>query len=48
VTTGTESCNPPQDFVFFDSPVFFVGIPMQYVEFEKATLRAYGQSKLGT
>jgi catalase len=48
VTTGTESSNPTQDFVLFDSPVFFVGDPMQYVEFEEATLRAYGKSKLGT
>ena len=37
-----------QDFVLFDAPVFFVGNPIQYVEFEDATLRAYGKSKLGT
>jgi len=37
-----------QDFVLFDAPAFFVGNPIQYVEFEEATLRAYGKSKLET
>ena len=32
---------------YFDS-VALLGNPIQYVEFEEATLRAYGKSKLGT
>ena len=48
VPTGIESQSTTQDFVLFDTPVFFVGNPIQYVEFEEATLRAYGKSKLGT
>jgi uncharacterized membrane protein len=48
VAAGTEPQTPIQDFVLFDAPVFFVGNPMQYVEFEEATFRAYGKSKLGT
>ena len=34
-----------QDFVLFNAPAFFVGDPIQYVEFEDATLRAYGKNK---
>jgi uncharacterized membrane protein len=45
---GAEKGIAAQDFVLFDSPVFFVGNPIQYVEFEEATLRSYGKSKLGT
>ena len=48
VPAGPESQTQTQDFVLFDTPVFFVGNPMEYVEFEEATLRAYGKSKLGT
>jgi len=48
VPTGIESQSTTQDFVLFDTPVFFLGNPIQYVEFEEATLRAYGKSKLGT
>ena len=47
-TAGTEPSHLSQDFVLFDSPVFFVGNPMQYVEFEEATLRGYGKSRLET
>lgn len=36
---------PTQDFVLFDNPVFFVGNPLEYVEFEEAVLRGYGKSK---
>jgi hypothetical protein len=45
---GDERGSPTQDFVLFDAPVFFVGTPIEYVQFEEATLRAYGKSKLGT
>jgi|GEM_PF-841953 len=34
-----------QDFVLFDNPVFFVGDPFEYVEFEEAVLRGYGKPK---
>ena len=37
-----------QDFLLFDAPAFFVGDPLQYVEFEEATLRGVGRSKPGT
>lgn len=46
--SGASESPSTQDFVLFDAPVFFVGNPIQYVEFEVATLRAYGRSKLGT
>ncbi|AGA28185.1 DUF1304 family protein [Singulisphaera acidiphila] len=48
VAAETESSNVTQDFVLFDSPVFFVGNPLQYVEFEEATLRAHGKSRSET
>ena len=44
---GDKLGSVAQDLVLFDQPVFFVGNPIQYVEFEEATL-AYGKSKLGT
>jgi len=37
-----------QDFILFDAPAFFVGNPIQYVEFEDATLRALGKTKVDT
>jgi len=40
---GDEPDSLTQDFVLFYSPVFFVGNPIQYVEFEEAVLRAYGK-----
>jgi hypothetical protein len=48
VTGGADSTGGLQDFVLFDSPTFFVGNPMQYVEFEEASLRAYGMTASGT
>ena len=36
---GDKLGSVAQDFVLFDQPVFFVGNPIQYVEFEEATLR---------
>ena len=45
---GAGASGLAQDFVLFDSPVFFVGTPIQYVQFEDAALRAYGKSKAGT
>ncbi len=45
---GAGPSGATQDFVLFDSPVFFIGTPIQYVQFEAATLRAYGKSKAGT
>jgi uncharacterized membrane protein len=43
---GNEPDSLTQDFVLFDAPVFFVGNPIQYAEFEEAVLRAYGKSEL--
>ena len=48
VTGGADSTGGLQDFVLFDSPAFFVGNPLQYVEFEEASLRAYGMTASGT
>ena len=48
VPAGNESHTSTQDIVLFDAPIFFIGNPIQYVEFEEATLRAYGKSKPGS
>ena len=48
VETPSGGGTRTQDIILFDSPVFFVADPVQYVEFEQATLRALGKSKAGT
>lgn len=45
--TEDDGATTIQDFVLFDAPAFFVGDPLQYVEFEEATLRGVGKSKPG-
>lgn len=46
--TEDDGATTTQDFVLFDAPAFFVGDPLQYVEFEEATLRGFGRSKPAT
>ena len=45
---GDEPDATTHDFVLFSTPAFFVGNPIQYVEFDQAILWAQGKSPLGT